>query len=239
MSHASRMNTGDNISDARPQDSKLTDSDAKSTSEPVTADSGRASLDKDAAAEMAAGYGTRSRNRTGNARPNYAEDKDYDVEMYDFDHGKNQQDPKKGARQASGAANGETTARGSAGSRKSLPDDAIKAVSSQAGASSKEQQQAQQQQQSGGSSTGTSQAMTGSGGGLHSSRKRKAAVAAQQANAGTSVSTRRGGNGAAAGQNPGSSWPESNMLTFSNSNARPQNGQLVADDGTVLEANGT
>jgi hypothetical protein len=126
-------------------DSKLTDSDAKSTSEPATADSRRASLDKDAAAEMAAGYGTRSRNRTGNARPNYAEDKDYDVEMYDFDHGKNQQDPKKGARQASGAANGETTARGSGGSRKSLPDDAIKAVSSQAGASSKEQQQAQQQ----------------------------------------------------------------------------------------------
>jgi hypothetical protein len=70
-----------------------------------------------------------------------------------------------------------------------------------------------------------------------SSRKRKAAAAASatQPSAATAVATRRGGNAMA---QSGSSWSETNLLTFENCKGRPQDGRMVADDGTELEANG-
>lgn len=175
---------------------------------------------------MAAGYGTRSRNRTGSSRPNYAEDKDYDVEMYDYDHDKAHGESKKSARQVN-AANAGESARGTPGSRKASGDDARSGPS---------QNGSKEQTPAGG--TGTPHGAQTSSSATHPSRKRKAATAAQQANSNAaSVSTRRAGT--TAQNSAASSWPETNILTFTNSRARPQNGQLVADDGTVLEANGT
>lgn len=186
--------------------------------------------DKDGGGEAAAPYGTRSRNRTGSSRPNYAEDRDYDVEMYDFDHDKAQGDTRKGSRQA-GAANHVDGTRGTAGSRKPLGDDA-RTGPSQNG--SKEHTPA-----AAAASSNASQSSNGVAAQQQPSRKRKAATASQQAASGAApASTRRAG---ASTQNNAtvSSWPNTNVLTFSNCGARPQNGRLVADDGTELEANGT
>ncbi|CAI6056015.1 unnamed protein product [Clonostachys chloroleuca] len=212
---------------AQQNDSKLNEADGKSASEQMSGSSGQDALDKDAAAEMAAPYGTRSRNRP---RPNYAED-NYDVEMYDYDAEKNQNDTKRPSRQSNGASHGEN-GRANAASRKSLGDDA-KAGSSQNGGGSKEQT-------SSGGGTGTPQAThasssTTTNASSQPSRKRKAGNAANQQTKETAVSsTRKTGNSA---QTSSTSYPESNVLTFSNCKARPQNGRLVADDGTVLEAN--
>lgn len=179
---------------------------------------------------MAAPYGTRSRNRTGSSRPNYAEDKDYDVEMYDYDHHKSHGDSKKSSRLAHATNAGEAGARGSTSSRKSLGDDVARTGPSQS--ASKEHTPA--------TTTGTPQATQSSNSATQPSRKRKAAAAAQQANSSAaSASSRRGGTSTPATQSPACSpWPETNVLNFTNSGARPQDGRLVADDGTVLEANG-
>ena len=64
------------------QDARAADADAQSASEPAKASSDfRDPAVRDGGAEMAAPYGTRSRNRTGNARINYAEDKDIDIDQ--------------------------------------------------------------------------------------------------------------------------------------------------------------
>ncbi|KAK6227096.1 SANT domain-containing protein [Colletotrichum tabaci] len=59
---------------------------------------------KDAGIEAANPYGTRSRNRNGSSRPNYAEDKDLDVDMYDYAPEKKDQESKKSARHSNVSA---------------------------------------------------------------------------------------------------------------------------------------
>ncbi|EQL02418.1 Ribonuclease H-like protein [Ophiocordyceps sinensis CO18] len=56
---------------AQQNDSKATGADAMPASESARASSGSDAAAKDLGAEMAAPYGTRSRNKTSNARPNY------------------------------------------------------------------------------------------------------------------------------------------------------------------------
>lgn len=171
---------------------------------------------------MTATYGTRSRQRNGNARPNYAEDKDIEMDVYDYYHDKKDGDGKRSSsRQTAAAANGDAP-RGAAASRKAGTDEA-KAGASQNGPKS--------QPANGG--TSASQATQASGA-VQPSRKRKAA-AQQQSAATSTVSTRKAGN---ATVNPQSRWPDTNMLTFENCHARPADGRMVADDGTVLEPNG-
>lgn len=183
-------------------------------------------MDKDAGLDAGAGYGTRSRNRGGNARPNYAEDKDIEMDVYDYYHdGKKDGDGpgKKSSRQASINGGVEAT-RASVVSRKAGADDA-KAAPSQNG----------HKDQGSNGTTGASQATTQTQptGASQTSRKRKAAAGATPSS--TVVSARKA-SGAA--QNPGTTWPDTNMLSFDNCKARTDNGRMVADDGTVLEANG-
>ncbi|KAJ3474568.1 hypothetical protein NLG97_g9785 [Lecanicillium saksenae] len=94
---------------AQQSDSRTSDPDPKTGAEAMTNSSG-AVADKDAGADGAAPYGTRSRNRNGNARPNYAEDKDIEMDNYDY-YDKNQGDgPKKSSRLAATATTtGSTT----------------------------------------------------------------------------------------------------------------------------------
>lgn len=174
-------------------------------------------------------YGTRSRNRGGNSRPNYAEDKDYDAEMYDVDPERTQSESKKSARQAVAASHGEG-ARPSANSRKPAAEDA-KAPASQNGIS---------KDQNSGGATSLSQATQGSNNAALPSKKRKAATAGQPPSNGTATAVmKRNGNGNGHGpQNSATPWSETNMLTFTNGHGRCQDGHLVADDGTVLEKNG-
>jgi hypothetical protein len=144
------------------------------------------------------------------------------MDVYDYYHDKKEAEPKKTSRQ-SGATGAGDSARGTASTRKSVPDDAKSGPPSQNG--SKDQNVS-------GGATNASQATQAASGAVQPSRKRKAA--GQQTGA-AAASAKKAGNGA---QNAGAAWPESNMLTFDNCKARPENGRMVADDGTVLEPNG-
>ncbi|KAM5351653.1 hypothetical protein ACJ41O_004376 [Fusarium nematophilum] len=209
---------------AQQNDSKASDPDAQSAADPMTTQSGSDAAAKEAGTDTASPYGTRSRNRAGTSRPNYAEDKDIDTDVYDYYHDKKDTESKKSSRQASAAANGDTP-RGGANSRKAGTDEA---KAGQTGNGSKEQQ-------SGGSSTAST--MTQQTGALQPTRKRKAT--AQSGGSTSQVASANGSSKKATASGPpaGISWPETNMLTFDNCKARPVDGRMVADDGTVLEPN--
>ncbi|KAK7421968.1 putative PHD type zinc finger protein with BAH domain-containing protein [Neonectria punicea] len=226
---------------AQQNDSKATDSDAQSASEPMTTQSGSDALAKDAGGDTASPYGTRSRNRNGSSRPNYAEDRDIEADVYDYYQDKKDGDSKKPSRQASAAANanGEVPRPG-ANSRKTGTDDTRGAPP----------QTNSKDQNSAASNTASPTAQPPSV--SQPSRKRKAAAQSAGPNsqvASTSSSSRRTGTstGAAAATSTsttvaatpptGISWPETNMLTFEDSEAHPVDGRMVADDGTVLEPN--
>ncbi|KFA61451.1 hypothetical protein S40285_03431, partial [Stachybotrys chlorohalonatus IBT 40285] len=220
----------------RFQDPTLSESDGQAAQDTVMNASGSDGADKDSGIDSATVYGTRSRNRTGNPRPNYAEDKDIDADVYDYYHDKKDSDapPKKSSRQSNAAAGGNDAPRGATSSRKSgagVVNDDAKAAAAQNG--SKEQN----------SSNGTANASQASQatGAAQSSRKRKAT--SQQAGGGAATSKKAGNANANANTNASSAqttgfvWPESNMLTFEDSKARPVDGRMVADDGTVLQPN--
>lgn len=198
--------------------------------------------DKDTVIE-AMPYGTRSRNRTANSRPNYAEDKDIEMDMYDYYPDKKDSDAgKKPSRQTNGVGNGETArANGSSRKNAAAAADDSKATPSQNGS---------QDAKSGGT-IHASQATSGTGT-SQPSRKRKAAAnqnggaAAAASTATSAAATPPASTTAASKKNAlaaqaqlqGMTWPESNMLTFETCKGLPDNGRMVADDGTVLEANG-
>ncbi|KAK4205314.1 hypothetical protein QBC40DRAFT_292144 [Triangularia verruculosa] len=79
-----------------PHTSHSSSSTAKSESPQPMDKSSAAAAAKDAAGEKASPYGTRSRNRTGAARPNYAEDRDLDMDLFEPAH-KKDTDSKKAA----------------------------------------------------------------------------------------------------------------------------------------------
>ncbi|KAF6796320.1 phd finger and bah domain protein [Colletotrichum sojae] len=221
------------------QKSHLTELDAalRGASQPMTKSSSSGSdLAAKDAVEAANPYGTRSRNRNGSSRPNYAEDKDIDVDMYDYYPEKKDQEPKKSTRHSNVSANpsAQDGARSNGPSRKALASasDDTKSVS-QNGA--KDTQPA--------NPAPTAQPSTSSAP-AQPSKKRKAAsqaAAAAAQNQAQATSSSSGGTGASrkAASGPyASSYAETNMLSFENCGARPKDGKLVADDGTVLAPNG-
>ncbi|KAM4054854.1 PHD-zinc-finger like domain-containing protein [Hirsutella rhossiliensis] len=211
---------------AQQNDSKATGADALPASESARASSGSDTAAKDPGAEMAAPYGTRSRNRTSNARPNYAEDKDIDMDNYDFYRGKDgHEGSKKSARHALAAAtHADAPPRNGGGSRKSGVDDGRAAGPSQNGFKDQNSTANSGNGGGGGGATGASQAAPPSGA-SQSSRKRKAAPAG---------ATRRASN---AVQSTGPPLRETNMMTFERCNSCLDQERLIADDGTVLELN--
>jgi hypothetical protein len=192
---------------------------------PMTNQSSLDSTAKEAGADSAFPYGTRSRNRTGTSRINYAEDRDIDGDVYDYYHDKKDSDSKKTSRQSSAAVNGDGP-RGGASSRKAGTDEQKAAQVANA----------PKEQRSGSSNnvpTTTQQSAAS-----QPARKRKVAGnPAGSTNSAASVnnSTKKA---ATSGATPSIVWPESNMLTFDNCKSRPVNGKMVADDGTSLEPNG-
>lgn len=207
--------------------SKATDPDNNAE---AMAQSAGSAAEKDVGADASAPYGTRSRNRHGNARPNYAEDKDIEMDNYDYYHDKKDgEGPKKSTRHTAATSNGDVP-RGQAASRKAAvaADDAKVATSN----GNKDAHP---------STTTSSNATTINTNGTqapaatHTSRKRKAAGGATNQTSSTTAASRRGGHGAAAAS---TAWPESNLLTFENCHGMPSKGRLVADDGTVLQPNG-
>lgn len=216
---------------------------AASTSQPMakTSSSSSASITadaKDAAATGPSPYGTRSRNRTGRSRINYAEDKDLD--MTDFDsvaERKGDADPKK-IRPA--LANAPTTSndgppRPSASSaRKPLPtSDGGKPTSSV---------KEQHPHNHAGAAASSSSAASSTAATQQISKKRKAGTNAGPQN------TKDSPSNSAVVQKPSSvqiehlgptGFSETNMMSFDSSEAlTTKNNTLIADDGTVLAVNG-
>ncbi|KAK0656731.1 hypothetical protein B0T16DRAFT_317348 [Cercophora newfieldiana] len=231
---------------------------------PVSAGSQGAS--KDGAGGTASPYGTRSRNRNGASRPNYAEDKDIDMDLFDSYPDRRDDDPRKTlTRQASlsnAAAQGAAPPRSAnATSRKPLPssDDAKQHIAPQHSQHSTTKENHSHNSHRA-SPAASSTAASGTANGTTKSKKRKAESAvstsgsqtpsAAHANS-TSVTKRHGaashgGNGAGTGTANGNNasrsardggYGETNMLTFDNCGARLKDGKMVADDGTLLEVN--
>lgn len=185
-------------------------------------------------------YGTRSRNR-GQPRPNYAEDKDMDTEMYDAYPDKKEQESKKALRQSTnGAAEGPRTV--GTGARKAASTEESKVAN--APVTGKDPQTGAAATTSAAATpTATAAATTTS----TSLKKRKAA--AQPATNGaqaqittasvqSSTASRRTATNATATGGPGMGFRESNMLSFEQCGAMPKDGKLIADDGTSIGKNG-
>ncbi|GKT42202.1 E3 ubiquitin-protein ligase SNT2 [Colletotrichum spaethianum] len=212
------------------------DAALRNTSQPMAKSSSTVSdpAVKDAGIEAANPYGTRSRNRNGSSRPNYAEDKDLDVDMYDYAPEKKDQESKKSARHSNvSATSAQEGARANGSTRKALPSDDAKPVAPQNGA--KDVQPANPPPVTQPSTLTNS---------TQPSKKRKAAshaaTATSQAQSSTATSSSGAGTGASRKTASGpyaSSYAETNMLSFENSGAVPRDGKLVADDGTVLAPN--
>ena len=242
------------ISSVLPRMSDPMPKSASNSASPQPMDKSSAAASKDAAGGTASPYGTRSRNRTGASRPNYAEDKDIDVEIFDGSSGRDGDSKKATTRQASSAnathATQAAAPRPSNGtSRKPLPSDDNKQSTPQA--APKEHHQ----------SSSTTPTINGNNttNGPTKSKKRKAEPVqtpsgsqtpnTSNAHSNSSAVQKRagaasqGGNGNSNSSNLKSGslhtgYAETNLLTFENCKSRPKNGKMVADDGTVLEVNG-
>lgn len=212
-----------------------------------------------AAGSQPSPYGTRSRNRTGAARPNYAEDKDLDMDIFDAYPHRKDGDPKnlkastkqQGASSTSAPSNPpQTTPRsGNSSLRKPLPD-----TSKQINGT---KDQPQGRKSSPGATATSSSASAANGttttNGASKGKKRKAADTASTASGSQTPSAANGTPSSSAlqkrlltsGLGSGNATPsgagygaETNMLTFEKCKSRPKDGKMVADDGTVLEVNG-
>lgn len=203
-----------------------------------TASSGSNSNSKDAMSGPSP-YGTRSRNR-GQARPNYAEDKDHDIEMEDAPAEKKEPEPRKLSRQVNGAAD----AQRSAGSlrKASGADDKASNASTPAATTATKDAQAAASSTVNGAGNGTSTATS-------NPKKRKALAttagnttsnqsATPTPSAPAPVSTRRAAAQASTPNGGASGYKETNMMSFEKCGGMPKDGEMIADDGTVLKVNG-
>lgn len=178
------------------------------------------------------------------------------MDMYDAFPEKKEDEPKKASRHGAAAANGapEAPRVAGAGSRKVAPpaDDGRPSTSQPA---SKDHQL---------TASGPTSAPSAAAAPAVSSKKRKAAAqsgtsaapspaaattgTAQGAPSSSTTTRRSNATGANTAAVPsvttaltgsaGSGYKETNLLSFENCGARPTNGLMIADDGTILQRNG-
>lgn len=209
-------------------------------------------------------YGTRSRNRTGRARPNYAEDKDIDSDLFDAaPERKDDGDAKRSTRLANNSSNPTQDApqlgpsSGSSSSRKPLPtsDDgkhsgtaaaATSTTSTTTNTTSTANKESQQQQQNHTSAASTPAPAVNSATTSQPTKKRKAGNQGnssglnQQTGSGNSSTSSNAAHRKSLGGGGGgmSGYAETNMMSFEDCQGRPKNKTLTADDGTILAVNG-
>ncbi|KAL2064982.1 hypothetical protein VTL71DRAFT_4122 [Oculimacula yallundae] len=183
---------------------------------------------KDAAsngAGTAVVYGTRSRNRTGNARPNYAEDKEMDTE---FELGPSVKE-----------TNGRKATKSGDSSTAMEVEQTPVPQKLHNGAELDNAASLQNNHKDPIPGTSTFSANPTANGGH--SKKRKAATQAPQSQAHTPVPTQSAPQAVnrrtSTAVYAGSGIEDSNMLSFERCGGRLKNNKLVADDGTVLEVN--
>jgi hypothetical protein len=177
-------------------------------------------------------YGTRSRNRTGTSRPNYAEDKEMDME---FEYQSKDEGPRKAARGQAVESNPPETARSTPAGRRPPTVDALHNTLN-----------ASKEPIPGTSSFSAVPTSNSAAASVPPSKKRKANPSASTA--GSQLATSVTGSAADAQMSGRSEVTMAsnlngvkytNLMTFENCGAILEAGKLVADDGTVLEVNGT
>jgi hypothetical protein len=197
-------------------------------SQPMTASTSSSSnpSSKDIGAGASAPYGTRSRNRAGGSRPNYAEDRELEMD-FEVQTGLKEDDPRRAARAPErpqnmqdsptvGTANRRANGMQLESSALPLPKDHIPG-------------------------TLTFSANLTPTNVTQPSKKRKSAAQSSHSHQSVSLSANPGiSNGLkpSATSYGSSNYRESSMLTFESSEACLRNDKLVADDGTILGTNG-
>jgi len=204
---------------------------ATAESQPMSASNSHASnlsIKDSAGSGSAAPYGTRSRNRTGASRPNYAEDKELDAEFEITATTKEPSGRKARATDAGASEGGKST------------------NSTRKGAAPEGEQNSTVQNHYKdpipGTSTFSANPAAGSGT-TQTSKKRKAASQstssqAQQASSHTNLPAQTVTRRASMAVQVATGFRETNMLTFENCAGRLKGKKLVADDGTILQVNG-
>jgi hypothetical protein len=204
-------------------------------SQPMTASNSTSSVisTKDAitssAGAAAVPYGTRSRNRTGTSRPNYAEDKELDIE-FEIAPPVKESTGRKPVKAADPIAT--DTGRPSTTARKNLtiePDQPLTVQSHY-----KEPIPGTSTFSANPTALSTSQGTSKKRKTTHASSLQSQLQGASQNAPPTQVVTRRASMVAQVGGNS----PDSNMLSFEECKGRLKDNKLIADDGTVLEVNG-
>jgi hypothetical protein len=212
----------------RPIDANAPDSGA-AVSQPMTASNSNSSNPsmKDIGMGSAAPYGTRSRNRTGTSRPNYAEDKELDTEFEVTSTVKDNLGRKARATDTSASEAGKP------------------ANSSRKGGAPEGDQLATVQihykDPIPGTSTFSANPITAAA--PTQSKKRKAAAQSttyqsQQGSSQPTLPVQTVTRRASMAAQVAAGFRETNMLTFENCAGRLKGKKLVADDGTILEVNG-
>lgn len=257
---------------SKPTNLKVSGENAAATSQPMTksTSSGSNPSSKEAMAGPSP-YGTRSRNR-GQARPNYAEDKDVDVEMYDAYPEKKEDEPKKSSRQSIASTNGsgDVLKSTTSTSRKgAAPDDGKAGAGLHATvkdphpathtnlnipppavttSSSKKRKAPAQSTTSNANSHASTPAPSSTTTTTRRSIANATATNNTNANTHTAATNTSTSTAIAATTTPAvittnttqvrAGYKVTNMLSFERTGAIPKDGKLVADDGTVLQANG-
>jgi hypothetical protein len=205
---------------------------------------------RDVTGETASPYGTRSRNRTGQARPNYAEDKDIDMELFESYPERKEEGPKKSSlRQSASLSNAGQDSRGPTAAAAAATAAATASATTAAAASARKRGSSEEGKNSpltaakdqGPASQTSSTTPPASVGSSQPSKKRKATAQPSSGGGPHHFQSQLTAQVSAANgslRRAGGGFPETNMLSFDNCNAKPKHGKLVADDGTVLEVNG-
>lgn len=185
----------------------------------------------EAASNETAVYGTRSRNRTSNARPNYAEDQDMDFEFV--------APPTKPA-PAKSASTSETRRNQQAAtdSKRGIPDSSSARLNSANGSDQPEKSPSSGKDPIPGTSTfSTNPPKKRKAGGGTTTGTTSAGTSTPSAVASAQPSTKR--QTAKSGYVPPANMSrESNMMTFEKSKGILKKGALVADDGSSLRIDG-
>ena len=212
----------------RPIDANALDSGA-AVSQPMTASNSNSSNPsiKDIGTGSAAPYGTRSRNRTGTSRPNYAEDKELDTEFEVTSTVKDNLGRKARATDTNTSEAGKP------------------ANFNRKGAAPEGDQLASLQSHYKDPIPGTStfSANPTAAAVPTQSKKRKAAAQSttyqtQQGSSQTTLPVQTVTRRASMAAQVAAGFRETNMLTFENCAGRLKGKKLVADDGTIFEVNG-
>lgn len=189
-------------------------------SQPMTATSSTDAAGSDSANNLIH-YGTRSRGRNAAPRPNYAEDRDIDMDL-------ELSNPAPKSAKRSGGATPNNVLNGSRHEGEKMSSYSRKGQSTTSGASPASKD----------SIPGTSSfsaKMDDGNGGSNSSKKRKQPASAPNSNVVNGNVTKKIFTSA-----PGFSQDtETNMVTFETHGTHLKDGKLKADDGTVYAANGS